>query len=71
MENWSILGDNVKYIQHNEGSKTTHDLDIKTIDYQQHKKLYHSLKGEESQMLDVDFGNNPAIMRSNYLDMNE
>ena len=48
MENWSILSDNVRYIQHDEGSKTTHDLDVQTLDYQQHKKLCHSLKGEES-----------------------
>ena len=37
MENWSILSDNVRYIQHDEGSKTTQDLDVKTLDYQQHK----------------------------------
>ena len=52
MENRSILSDNVRYIQHDEGSKTMHNLDVKTLDYQQHKKLYHNLKGEESQMLD-------------------
>ena len=33
MENWSVLSDNVKYIQHDEGSKTTHDLNIKIVDY--------------------------------------
>ena len=60
---------NVRYIQHDEGSKTTHNLDVKTLDYCQHKKLYHSLKGEESQMLDVDFGSNLETMRSYYLDM--
>ena len=59
MENWSILSDNVRYVQHGEGSKTTHDLDVKTLDYHQHNRLYHSLKGEESQTLDVDFGSNP------------
>ena len=32
MENWSILNDNVKYIRHDEGSKTTYDLDVKTLD---------------------------------------
>ena len=71
MENRSILNDNVKYIQHDEGSKTTHDIEVKTLDYWKHKKLYHSLMGEESQTLDVDFGSNPGIMRSNYLDMYE
>ena len=32
MENWSILSDNVRYIQHDDRSKTTHDLDVKTLD---------------------------------------
>ena len=71
MENWSILSDNGRYIQHDEGSKTTHNLDVKTLDYHQHKKLYHSLKGEECLTLDVDFGSNPGKMRSNYLCMYE
>ena len=45
MEYWSILSDNVKYVQHDEESKTTHHLDVKTLDYRHHKKLYKSLKG--------------------------
>ena len=52
MENWSILNDNVRYVQHNERSKTPHNLDINTLDYCQHKELYYNLKGEKSQMLD-------------------
>ena len=69
LENRSILSDNIRYVQYDERSETTLNLDIKTLDYQQHKRLYHSLKGEESQMLDVDFGSNPETVRSNYLDM--
>ena len=76
MENWSILSDNVRYIQHDDRSKSTHDLYVKTLDYWQHKRCYHSsqyhsLKGEECLMLDVDFGTNLGTMRSNYLDMYE
>ena len=41
-------------------------LYYKNIKY---KRLYNSLKGEESHTLDVDFGSNPETMRSNYLDM--
>ena len=70
MENWSILSD-TRYVNHDEGSKTTHGLDMKTLDYWQHKRLYLNLKGEESQTIDVDFGSNPETMRSNYLDMYE
>ena len=71
MENWFILSEHVRYIQHDEGSKTTLNSDVKTLDYWQHKKLYHSLKGEESQMLDIDLCTNPETVRSNYLDMYE
>ena len=63
------MSDNVSYFQHEERSKTTHNLDMKTVDYQQHKGLYQNLKGEESQTLDVDFGSNPETMSSNHLDM--
>ena len=65
MENWSILSDSVRYVQHDERSKTTHNLDMKTLDYQQHKRLHLNLKGKESQTIGVDFGSNPETMRSN------
>ena len=71
MENWSILSDNVRYVQHDERSKTPHKLGINTLDSHQHKELYYKLKGEKSHTLDVDFGTNPETMRSNYLDMYE
>ena len=58
MEYWSILSDIVKYIQHDEESKTVHDLDIMTLDYRHHKKLYNKLKAEERQTSDMDFGDN-------------
>ena len=51
--------------------RTPHSLDINTLDYCQYKRLYNSLKEEESHMLDVDFGCNPETMRSNYLNMYE
>ena len=69
MENWAILSENVRYVQHDERSKTICNLDMKTLDYWQHKRLYQSLKGEESYMIDVDFGSNLETMRSNYLDV--
>ena len=71
MENWSILSDSVRYMQHDERSETPHSLDINTLDYHQYKRLYNNLKGKESHMLDVDFGSNPETMKSNYLDMYE
>ena len=47
MEKWSILSDNGRYVQHDGRSKTTHNLDMETLDYWQHKRLYQSWKGEK------------------------
>ena len=71
MENWSILSDNVRYIQHDKKPKAPHKLDINTLDYHKHKELYCQLKGERSQMLEEDFGINPETLKSNYLDIYE
>ena len=65
MENWSIFSDNVRYVQHDE--KTPHKLDLNTIDYHLYKECYCKLKGEESENLDIDFGINPEILKTNYL----
>ena len=46
-------------------------MDVKTLDYRLHKKLYKNLKGEEGQTLDMDFGDNPNLLKTNYLDMYE
>ena len=68
MRNWSIFSD-VRYIQHEQ--KTTPNLNIDTLDYRQHKELYFTLKGEERETLDIDFGVYPDILKSKYLDMYE
>ena len=69
MRNWSIFGDNVRYIQHEQ--KTPPELDIDTLDYRCHKELYFKLKEEERDTLDIDFGMYTDILKSKYLDMYE
>ena len=64
MENWSIFSDNIRYVQHDK--KTPHNLDLNALDYQQHEELYCKLKGEESETLEVDFGINHEMLKSNY-----
>ena len=71
MENWSILSNNVRYVQHDQKPKVPHKLDINTLDYQQHEELYCKLQGERSPTLEVDFGINPETLRSNHLYMYE
>ena len=69
MENWSILSDNVKYIQHDKEFKTVHDSDVRTLDYRHHKKLYNRLRGEQRETLDMDFGDNAHVLKPDYLDL--
>ena len=69
MRNWSIFSDKVRYILHER--KTSHKLNINTLDYRQHRELYFKLKGEERETLDVDFGIYPDILKSKYLDVYE
>ena len=63
-----LLSDNVYYLEHDE---SVHSLDVETLDYRQHKQLYHELRSEEMQMTGMDFGGNSDILRTNYLDMFE
>ena len=41
------------------------------MDYRDHKDLYHKLREEKRQTLDVDFGLYPDIIKSRYLDIYE
>ena len=63
MRNWSICSDNVRYVQNEQ--KTPQSLDIDTLDYRHHKELYFKLEGEERETLEVDFGVYLDILRSN------
>ena len=67
MRNWSFFSDNIRNIQHKQ--KTPPNLNIDTFDYRQHKELYFTLKGEDRETLDIDFGVYPDIPKSKYLDM--
>ena len=69
MRNWSIFSDNIRYVQNEQ--RTPQSLDIDTLDYRHHKELYFKLKGEERDTLEVDFRVYPDILRLKYLDVYE
>ena len=50
---------------------TPQTFNINTLDYRHQKELYHKLKGEERETLDIDFGIYPDILKSKYLDVYE
>ena len=49
--------------------KISQKLDLNTLDYRVHRELYCTLKGEEGETLDIDFGVHPDILKINYLDL--
>ena len=69
MEDWSIFNDHVKYVKHDDGLEAFHKLNVNMLNYHQYKDLYQELKGKEILMVDVDFGNNPEKLKSEYLDV--
>ena len=71
MEDWSILSDHVKYVRHDDESKTFHKLNINTLSYHQNKGLYQELEEKEIVMVGVDFGRSPERLKSEYLDVYE
>ena len=71
MEHWAILSDHVKYVKHDDRLETFHKLNVKTLNYHQYKDLYQEFKGKEILMVDVDFGNSPEKLKSEYLDVYE
>ena len=68
MEQWSILNDTIIYVK-SEDSDIMKGIDIKLKDYREHKSMYRKMGKEGGEWLDIDFGENPEIMRSSYMDV--
>ena len=68
-KNWSIFSDNARYVHHDK--VTPQNLNIDTLDYTDCKYLYHKLREEKRETLDVDFGLYPDIIKSRYWDIYE
>ena len=70
MEEWSILSDHVKYVMHSK-SETFQKLSINSTNYRQNRDLYRSLNNEQTIKTNLNFGNSPENLKSEYLDMYE
>ena len=68
MEQWSILSDNIVYVR-SEDSDIMNGIDIKSIDYREHKRMYRKMGKEGGERLDIDFSESLEIMRSRYMDV--
>ena len=68
MEQWSILSDNIVYVK-SEDSDIMNDINIKLIDYREHKRMYRKMGKEGGERVDIDFRESPEIMKSRYMDV--
>ena len=46
-------------------------VDIKTVDYCDHRKMYQKMGKEEGQMMSIDFGESPDVLKVKYMDVYE
>ena len=68
MEQWLILSDNIVYVR-SEDSDIMNGIDIKSIDYREHKRMYRKMGKEGRERIDIDFGESLEIMKSRYMDV--
>ena len=68
MEQWSLLSDNIVYVR-SEDSDIMNGINIKPIDYREHKRMYRKMGKEGGERLDIDFGESLEIMKSRYMDI--
>ena len=67
MEQWSILSNNIVYVKL-EDNDIMNGIDIKPIDYRDHKRMHRKMGKEEGEQLNIDFGESLEIMRNKYMD---
>ena len=68
MDQWSILSDNIIYVK-SKDSDIMNGIDIKSIDYREHKRMYRKMNKEGGERIDIDFGESPEVMKSRYMDV--
>ena len=54
-DHWSILSDNIVYIK-SKDNDIMNGIDIKPIDYREHKRIYRKMGKEGGERIDIDFG---------------
>ena len=70
MEQWSILSNVVNYVQYDKHLKNFHSLNVSTMTKKKYKRNIKS-EEEQSQKLDLDFGDTLEKLRRKYLDVYE
>ena len=63
MDQWLILSDNIVYVK-SKDSDIMNGIDIKLIDYREHKRMYRKMNKEGGERIDIDFGESLEVMKS-------
>ena len=59
---------NILYVR-SEDNDIMNGINIKPIDYREHKRMYRKMGKEGGEWLDIDFRESPEIMKSRYMDV--
>ena len=70
MEQWSILSDNIVYVR-SVGNDDMNRIDIKMVDYKDHRRMYRKMGKEEEQRMNIDFGESPNVLKGKCMDVYE
>ena len=46
-------------------------INIKMVDYRDHRRMYRRMGKEEGERLNIDFGESPKVLRYKYMDVYE
>ena len=68
MEQWLILSDNIVYVR-SKDSDIMNGIDIKSIDYREHKRIHRKMGKEGGERIDIDFGESLKTMKNRYMDV--
>ena len=66
MEQWSILSNTLNYIQYDRHPKSYHSLTVSTGN---NCRKTPCIKEEEGDIIELDFGHMPDILKEEYLDV--
>ena len=70
MEQGSILSDNIVYVR-SVGYDEMSRVDMKMVDYQDHREMYKKMGKEEEQMMNIDFRESLDVLKAKYMDVYE
>ena len=70
MEQWSIFSDSIVYVR-SVGYDVMSGVDIEMVDYRNHRKMYKKMGKEEGQMMSINFGESPDVLKAKYMDVYE